>query len=217
MTDIELFSYEACPFAQRTRIILNEKKVKYKLTEIDLQNRPSWWKELSPLGKVPLVRHKGKVIYESRIINEYIEELIPEPRLMPKDLYSRAIARIWIDYCDTYLLPTLHSFIQSKDDKKKQDENKIILTKKLLFIENEAFKLSDSGSYFMGNELSLVDIQFIPFFERFPCYEYFWNAKIPKECSRILNWINVMKENKNYLSTANSLDFHMERYSKYNQ
>ena len=217
MTDIELFSYEACPFAQRTRIILNEKKVKYRLTEIDLQNKPSWWKELSPLGKVPLIRHEGKVIYESRIINEYIEELIPEPRLMPKDLYSRAIARIWIDYCDTYLLPTLHNFIQTKDNKKKQDENKIILTEKLLFIENEAFKLSDSGLYFIGNRLSLVDIQFIPFFERFPCYEYFWNAQIPKECTKILNWINVMKKNKNYLSTANSLDFHMERYRKYNQ
>ena len=214
MDKIELFSYEACPFAQRTRIILNEKNISYKLTEIDLQNKPEWWKKISPLGKVPLLKINDKVIYESRIINEFIEEAFPNPPLMPKDLYLRSSARIWIDYCDSYLLPSIHSLVNNSNADKK-NENKENLTEKLIFIEEQAFKYYESGPFFMGKEISLVDIQFIPFFERFPSYEYYWDIKIPKECKNLLNWLNIMNTKESYLSTANSDDYHIERYKKY--
>jgi len=72
MSDIELFSYEACPYAQRTRMMMIEKGISVTLTEVDLYNKPEWWKELSPYGKVPLIRHNGDIVYESRIINEYL-------------------------------------------------------------------------------------------------------------------------------------------------
>ena len=77
MSEIELFSYEACPFAQRTRMMLIEKQADFSLTEVNLKNKPDWWKKLSPTGKVPLIRHKNNIIYESRIINEYLEEILP--------------------------------------------------------------------------------------------------------------------------------------------
>ena len=211
MDKIELFSYEACPFAQRTRIILNEKNISYKLTEIDLQNKPTWWNKISPLGKVPLLKINENVIYESRIINEFIEEAFPNPPLLPKDLYLRSTARIWIDYCDSYLLPSIHNLVNTKNDK-KQIENKNLLIEKLIFIEEHAFKYNQLGPYFMGNDISLVDIQFMPLFERFPSYEYHWNFKIPKECIKLHNWIKVMKTIQSYTSTANSDEFHKERY-----
>ena len=214
MDKIELFSYEACPFAQRTRIILNEKNISYKLTEIDLQNKPKWWNNISPLGKVPLLKINENVIYESRIINEFIEEAFPNPPLLPKDIYLRSTARIWIDYCDSYLLPSIHNLVNSQNDE-KQNENKNILIEKLIFLEEHAFKYCQFGPYFMGNDISLVDIQFIPFFERFPSYEHYWDIKIPKECINLLNWLNIMNTKESYLSTANSDDYHIERYKKY--
>lgn len=83
MADIEIFSANACPYAQRTRFMLTEKGVPFSLTEIDLRNKPAWFKDVSPYGKVPVIRHRGQVIYESAIINEYLEEVFPEPPLMP--------------------------------------------------------------------------------------------------------------------------------------
>ncbi|NKB45706.1 MAG: hypothetical protein GKS03_15655 [Alphaproteobacteria bacterium] len=150
MPDIELFSFEACPFAQRTRMMMIEKGIDCALTEVDLHNKPDWWKELSPHGKVPLVRHNGEIVYESRIINEYLEEVFPEPALLPVDPMRRATARIWIDYCDTYFLPALHRLIADRENEQKQSENRALITERFLFIENEGLRKLGSGPFFYG-------------------------------------------------------------------
>ena len=59
--------------------------------------------ERNPYGKVPVLEDDGAVVYESAIIDEYLEEKYPAVRLMPSDLAERARARIWIDYCNTRL------------------------------------------------------------------------------------------------------------------
>lgn len=217
MSKVELFSFEACPYAQRTRMMLIEKSIEYSLTEVDLYNKPDWWKELSPHGKVPLLRHNGDIVYESRVINEYLEEVFPEPALLPTDLMRRAKARIWIDYCDSYFLPALHNLIADRRDAEKQTGNRESIKDKFLFIEKEGFRKLGEGPFFMGTEITLVDLQFMPFIERFPCYEELWGASIPEECSRLRAWIRTMQARESHNQTVNSFEFHMERYSKYDK
>lgn len=217
MSDLELFSFEACPYAQRTRMMLIEKGIEVSLTEVDLYNKPTWWKKLSPHGKVPLLRHNGDIVYESRVINEYLEEVFPTPALMPSDPMQRAKARIWIDYCDTYFLPALHNLIADRRDENKQTENRNSISEKLLFLENEGLKKLGDGPFMMGSDVTLVDLQFMPFIERFPCYEELWGASIPKECVRLRTWIEAMQSRESHSQTANTIDFHMERYAKYDQ
>lgn len=217
MPELELFSYEACPFAQRTRMMMIEKGIDCTLTEVDLYNKPDWWKKLSPHGKVPLIRHNGDIVYESRIINEYLEEVFPEPALLPSDPISRAKARIWIDYCDSYFLPALHKLIADKGNEEKQIENRKTVTEKFLFIENEGFRKLGDGPYFMGNTLTLIDLQFMPFMERFPCYEEIWGATIPEECTRIKTWMETMSNHESHKATKSTHEFHMQRYSRYNE
>jgi glutathione S-transferase len=217
MSDVELFSFEACPYAQRTRMMLIEKDVEYALTEVDLYNKPDWWKELSPHGKVPLLRHDGGIVYESRVINEYLEEVFPEPALMPTAPIHRATARIWIDYCDTYFLPALHNLIVDRHDEEKQIGNRKSIQDKLLFIEKEGLRKLSDGPFFMGSKLTLVDLQFMPFIERFPCYAELWGASIPDECIRFKGWVKAMQIRDSHNQTANPFEFHMERYSKYDK
>lgn len=217
MSEVELFSFEACPYAQRTRMMLIEKGIDYTLTEVDLYNRPDWWKELSPHGKVPLLRHNGDIVYESRIINEYLEEVFPEPPLLPKDLMRRAKARIWIDYADTYLLPALHKLIADSGDEEKQAENKKVVSEKFLFLEHEGLRKLGDGPFFLGEDISLVDLQFMPFIERFPCYQELWGASMPEECTRLRKWIETMEARTSHQKTVNSFEYHMERYRKYDK
>ena len=86
---LELFSARVCPYAHRTRLILKEKQIEFKYTEVDLQHKPARFLAHSPYGKVPALVHNGETIYESAIINEYLEGVFAEPRLMPPHPYCK--------------------------------------------------------------------------------------------------------------------------------
>ena len=90
MSEIKLYSARACPFAHRTRLVLGEKKLKFELIEIDLANKPAWYKDVSLYGKVPAIEHAGQRIVESAVINEYLDEVFPTPSLLPKEPARRA-------------------------------------------------------------------------------------------------------------------------------
>lgn len=217
MPEIELFSYEACPYAQRTRMALIEKGIDFTLTEVDLYNKPDWFKQLSPYGKVPLLRHNGQIVYESRIINEYLEDAFPQRPLLPSDPGQKAKARIWIDYCDSYFMPALHKMIADRKDPAKQIENRKAVADKFKFMETEGLRKLSNGPYWLGNDVSLVDLQFMPFLERFPCYEALWGAAIPEDCTRFKQWIATMQGRESHKKTVSTFEFHMVRYRKYEQ
>lgn len=217
MAEIELFSYEACPYAQRTRMALIEKNLAFTLTEVDLYNKPEWFKKLSPYGKVPLLRHNGETVYESRIINEYLEDAFPSHRLLPTDPLLKAKARIWIDYCDARLMPALHKLIADRRESAKQIENRRAVAEAFRFMEHEGLRKLGAGPYWLGDDVSLVDLQYMPFFERMPCYESLWGAAIPDECTRLKAWIEVMQTRESHQKTVSTVEFHMTRYRRYDQ
>src|ERR1700755_1794399 len=114
MTAIRLFSARACPFAHRTRLVLSHKRVPFELVEIDLQNKPAWFdRSVSGYGKVPAIEHGDVRIWESAVINEYLDEVFPEPRLLPSVPADRAAARIWIDYANTRFAPAVGKLLRS--------------------------------------------------------------------------------------------------------
>jgi glutathione S-transferase len=208
---IELFSFAACPYAQRTRMVLIEKELGFELTEIDLQERPAWFREVSPYGKVPVLRHQGRVVYESAIINQYVDEAFPERPLMPRDPYARAQVRIWIDYCETRFLQATHRLMSERDDADKLPANRARLTEVLRFMEHEGLRKLGDGPYWMGATPTLVDFQYLPFFERFPVYEELAGAEWPDDCTRLRRWFDALSRRASYLETRHTLDFHLEQ------
>ncbi len=217
MSALELYSYDACPYAQRTRMVLLEKGLDFKLVEVDLYNRPDWWADLSPYGKVPLLKHGDGIVYESAIINAYLDEVFPKPPLMPADPLQRAQARIWIDYCDSRFMPACHQLIQDRNDSEKQAENRAKLGEIFTFMENEALRKLSDGPYWMGEQLTLVDLQYAPFVERFPCYQDLWGAEWPEECTRLREWFTAISQRDSFQQTSHDLEFHMQRYRRYDQ
>ncbi|MGC9457270.1 MAG: glutathione S-transferase family protein, partial [Halothiobacillaceae bacterium] len=81
---LELISFKLCPFVQRSVITLLHKDQPFETTFINLMDPPDWFSEISPLGKVPLLRVDDTVLFESAVINEFIDEVTPD-RLMPED------------------------------------------------------------------------------------------------------------------------------------
>ena len=159
MTALHLYFAKASTFAQRTRVVLLEKGIEFTSTDIDFQNKPAEFLKVSRYGKVPAIVHNGFEIYESAIINEYLEEVFPEPALLPKDAGQKAIARIWIDYANTRFIPAFVKLLRGKTVE-EQEQGRREFIEALLFIEQEGFgKLSGDGTYFLGNQLlSLIHI-----------------------------------------------------------
>jgi glutathione S-transferase len=106
MPALRLIDAPRCPYCARVRIALAEKTVAYETVVIDLADRPAWVYELNPIGKVPVLECDGWVLPESAVINEYLEEVFPEPALLPADPMQRANARLLIfrhdDFTDPY-------------------------------------------------------------------------------------------------------------------
>jgi glutathione S-transferase len=214
MSTVHLYFAKASTFSQRTRVVLLEKGIEFTSTEIDLQNKPADFIKVSRYGKVPAIKHADAEIYESAIINEYLEEVFPQPPLLPSLPVAKAIARIWIDYANTRLVPAFNKLLRGKNAE-EQEQGRREFTEALLYIEQEGLgKLSANGSYFLGDKLSLVDISFYPWFERLPLLEHFRQFNLPTETPRLQRWWDTLRDRDSIKAVANPTEFYIERFTK---
>ena len=214
MPKLELVTAEVCPFAQRSHMTLLEKNLEFELREVDLENKPSWFETISPYSKVPVLCHGNIQVYESTIINEYLEESFPERRLLPDDPSKRANARIWIDFDNTKFVPVFYKLLLAQESSLQ----KILvaqMTERLVFLDQEGFSSASKGPYWFGQKLSLVDLSLYPHFERFPVLTEYRGMNIPRSCRRLRAWLDVMKERSSAVVTAHKPGFHIEAYIQY--
>jgi glutathione S-transferase len=151
MTALRLIDAPRCPYCARVRIALAEKGIAYETVVIDLANRPAWVYELNPIGKVPVLERDGWVLPESAVINEYLEEVFPEPALLPADPTQRANARLLIfrhdDFTDPYYAL-----------RRKEGGAEVAFAGEL-----EALDATLAGMpYLTGPEFGLADIAYVP-------------------------------------------------------
>ena len=95
---MELYTYFRSSAAYRVRIALNLKGLKVDFRYVHLvkdggQQRQPEYLAVNPQGLVPALKDKGHVLTQSLAILEYLEEIHPEPPLLPKDALSRARVR----------------------------------------------------------------------------------------------------------------------------
>ncbi len=88
-------------------MVLQEKGLDFETYEVDLGNKSEEFLAASPTGKVPVVVVDGDSLYESNVVNQYLDEVTGEPKLMPEDPKKRAHARIWMAFADTDFFPAL--------------------------------------------------------------------------------------------------------------
>ena len=216
MTDtLELFSAQVCPYAHRARLALAEKGVPFTLNEIDLANKSQRFLDISPYGKVPVLLHNGRTVYESAIVNEYLNDTFPTPALMPDDPFVRAQARIWIDYFDNQFLDLYYDALENQD-RSKDAEYRDKIAVGFRFMDNDGMaKLSGDGPYWLGAEISLVDLAYYPFLERLPAWSYHRGIDIPEDCGRLKAWYDVMCARPSVREIANPPEYYIDRYKKY--
>ncbi|MFH7029475.1 MAG: glutathione S-transferase C-terminal domain-containing protein [Heteroscytonema crispum UTEX LB 1556] len=134
---------------------------------------------------------------------------------MPSKPIDKAQARIWIDFANTRLVPAFSNILRSPDSE-KQAEARQELYNHLEFIENEALgKLSRDGSYWFGENISLVDLTFYPWFERLPALEHYRGFKLPSEFTCLQRWQDAVSQRESVKKIANPKEFYIERYARF--
>ncbi len=166
---LTLISHHLCPYVQRAAIALAEKGIAFERINIDLAAKPDWFKAVSPLGKVPVlrVRHadgEETSIFESAVILEYLEETSPSP-LHPADPLQRARHRGWIEF-GSQVLNGIGRFY-SATERATFERERAALEAMFARLEEELAE----GPFFAGANFSLVDAVFAPVFRYFDGFE----------------------------------------------
>ena len=188
--------YDAVPSSNsdRTKITLHEKGLAYDRVTLDLakkdQKRTEFLK-LNPYGKVPVINDAGKILFESCIINEYLDEKYPNPPLMPADLGKRAKARLLTDYGLARLDgPYQKLRVEVTKDPKEQNQQVIDTAKSDLrkLLQRLEDALGDQP-YLVG-DFSLADADLLPRFTRLEGFGVLPDPSLP----RLGQYLQRMKE-----------------------
>ena len=168
---LTLVSHHLCPYVQRAAIALAEKGVAFERVNVDLADKPDWFRAISPLGKVPLLRvrhgHSEDVIFESAVILEFLEETEANP-LHPADPLARARHRAWIEF-GSAILNAIGRFYSAADEAAFLHESRGLSE---MFARLEAeLAARQSGPWFGGDRFSLVDAVYGPVFRYFDTFD----------------------------------------------
>ncbi|MCD6734230.1 MAG: glutathione S-transferase N-terminal domain-containing protein [Burkholderiaceae bacterium] len=178
-----LYSGTTCPFSQRCRFVLFEKGMDFEIRDVDLYNKPEDISIMNPYGQVPILVERDLILYESNIINEYIDERFPHPQLMPADPVMRARARLFLFNFERELfvhVQQLERRDQARDASKAMDKARSQIRDRLtqltpIFIKNK---------YMLGEEFSMLDVAIAPLLWRLDHY----GIDMPKTAAPLLRY-----------------------------
>ena len=183
---LELISFKLCPFVQRTVITLLHKDVPYDITYIDLNNPPEWFAEVSPLGKVPVLKVNDEtVLFESAVIQEYVDEITP-PSLMPADPLVKAGNRAWISYGGEVIM-AMHALVSAKDEA-AFGEARTRLHGMLEKVE----AVHSGEDFFNGSDFALIDAAWAPLFMRLDLLGENCGLSLLDDLPRLKRWSDTL-------------------------
>ena len=158
-----LYSGTTCPFSHRCRFVLFEKGMDFEIRDVDLYNKPEDINVMNPYGQVPILVERDLILYESNIINEYIDERFPHPQLMPADPIMRARARQLLVGMEREIFSFMEVIEKNgKTADKARQEIKARLT--------EIVPIFNKQKFMLGDEFSMLDVAIAPLLWRLDYY-----------------------------------------------
>lgn len=173
-----LFSGATCPYSHRTRIVLAEKGISVEILDIDPDNKPEDLIDLNPYQTTPTLVDRDLVLYESRIIMEYLDERFPHPPLMPIDPVARAKARLAMYRIE-------QDWYSLLDDLESQNEKQAAKARKVLRDGLAASAdVFAAKPFFLSDEFSLLDCTIAPLLWRLPHF----GIELPAQAKPVLQY-----------------------------
>ena len=173
-----LYSGAACPFSQRCRIVLYEKGMDFEIKDVDPTEKADEIAAMNPYSQVPILVERELTLYESNIINEYIDERFPHPQLMPADPVMRARARLFLHNFERDLFSHLSEIVNGTP--KVAEKARMIVRDNLTQIA----PIFNKQKYMLGDDYSMLDVAIAPLLWRLDHY----GIQLPKQATPLLKY-----------------------------
>jgi len=177
MKKIELISFKLCPFVQRSVITLLKKGVEFKITYVDLADKPDWFLAISPLGKVPVLKYEDEVLFESAVINEFLDEITP-PNIMPASALQKAKDRAWIEFSSQIIMDQYRLCVA-------KSEAEFTIQKQAFKTKLQQLEQVVEGGYFNGEAFSLVDAAIAPVMTRIATFKKYYQMDFLQDTPKL--------------------------------
>ncbi|THF65922.1 glutathione S-transferase [Pseudothauera nasutitermitis] len=174
---MNLYSGTTDPFSHRCRIVLFEKGMDFEVIDVDLYNKPEDIAVINPYNRVPVLVDRDLVLYESNIINEYIDERFPHPQLMPPDPIMRARAR---QLLHTFELELFSHIDALEKNQKGVEKNRAHVRDQLV----QLAPIFTKQKFMLGEEFSMLDVAIAPLLWRLEHY----NIELPKAAAPLMKY-----------------------------
>ena len=195
-----LYSNPECPQSHRVKIVLGEKDLTFKVQDIQNNERNEDLISLNPNHSTPTFVDRNLVLYESRVIMEYLDERFPHPPLLPVYPVARANSRTLMLRIDREWCPLVDSLILGQ----KPEKELMKLREELLHEISSIAPTFKEFSFFMSDEFTLVDCCFAPILWRLPSI----GIKLPvnRHLKPLIDYQNKVFERPGFLDSLSSLE-----------
>ncbi|KAH9845530.1 glutathione S-transferase U7-like [Teratosphaeria destructans] len=210
--NIRLYGSCFCPFVHRVWISLEHKGLSYQYIEVDVYRKPKLLLDINPRGLVPALRHGDWGCYESTVLMEYLEDLDQGKALLPKDPKLRAESRLWSDHINRHIIPLFYKYLQAQAPQDQANYAKD-LTSQIAKLVSAA---SATGPFFLGSELSFVDVQIAPWVVRLEkVLKPYRGWPDPEPGSRWEKWVRAIEGNEAVQKTTSDDQLYLDSYERY--
>ena len=197
-----LYSGTTCPFSQRCRFVLFEKGMDFEIRDVDLFNKPEDINTMNPYGQVPILVERDLVLYESNIINEYIDERFPHPQLMPADPVMRARTRLFLFNFERELFVHVQA-LENSNNQKLIEKGRSTIRDRLTQLAPIMLK----NKYMLGEDFSMLDVALAPLLWRLDHY----GIDMPKTAAPLMKYAERMFSRPAYIEALTPSEKVMRR------
>ncbi|NJD33876.1 MAG: glutathione S-transferase [Betaproteobacteria bacterium] len=197
---MNLYSGTTCPFSHRCRIVLYEKQMDFQVIDVDLFNKPEDIAVINPYNRVPVLVDRDLVLYESNIINEYIDERFPHPQLMPPDPQTRAKARQLLFTMEQELFSHIDAL---EKNLKSADKARLHMRDRLI----ELAPMFNKQKFLLGDDFSMLDVAIAPLLWRLDHYA----IELPKTAAPLMKFAERIFSRQGFIDALTPTEKMMRR------
>ena len=198
-----LYSGITCPFSQRCRFVLYEKGMDFEIKDVDIFNKPEDLAVMNPYNQVPVLVERDLILYESNIINEYIDERFPHPQLMPGDPVMRGRGRLVLSRMEKELFSLVHVLENPNSTNKEMAKAREAIGNGLTMLAPAFTK----NKYILGDDFSMIDVALSPLLWRLDHYD----IKLGKSAAPLLKYAERIFQREAFIEAMTPAEKAMRR------
>ena len=198
-----LYSGITCPFSHRCRFVLYEKGMDFEIKDVDIFNKPEDLSVMNPYNQVPVLVERDLILFESNIINEYIDERFPHPQLMPGDPVMRGRGRLVLFRMEKELFSHVQKLESHETSAKEQAKAREAIGQGLTLLAPAFSK----NKYVLGDDFSMIDVAIAPLLWRLDHY----GIKLGKSAAPILKYAERIFPRESFIVALTAAEKAMRR------